>query len=130
MGAVLILCCSCCFYFVSLLIHVFSLFISTSAVFISFHTIHYPLAQPLPSAFVSFCTILSVYFHPFRICTYYRSSSDFHHPVKCIPAYCEPFRSTRKGIIAEWTPTTAPSVFFYNPLFIVHRPLSSLIVHV
>ena len=25
-------------------------------------------------------------------------------------AYCDPFQSTRQGIIAEWTPTTAPGM--------------------
>ena len=42
---------------------------------------HITLSQSLPSSFVPFCAILSVYFLPFRIGTYYRSSSDFHHLV-------------------------------------------------
>ena len=116
-----ILCYSCCFYFVSLLIHVFSLFISTSAVFISFHTIHYPLAQRLPSSFVPFCAILSVYFHPFGSPvfqsngSYYRPLSflrDCSFPIINIPLHQllgTPWllwaaQSTRKGINAVQTP--------------------------
>ena len=59
-----------------------------------------------------YTTVVLLYYNFILICTYYRSSSDFHHPIKCTPTYCEPFRSTRKVIIAERKPTTAPSCFF------------------
>ena len=104
-----ILCCGCCFYFISLLIHVFS-----------------SLSPPAPFLFSSIYDItLSLNLsHPqLYLVQYYRfiftrsisahiiaHLSVFHHLIMCTSAYCELFQFTRKGSLTNGRPPLHPGM--------------------
>ena len=124
-----ILCCSCCFYFVFLLIHVFSLLISTSAVlfrFIQYITLSLNLSLPDLNLFVQYYR---------SIFTRSVSAPTIAHPLiftTLLSAHL--LNVSRFGLPARGSlPNGHPPlhlVVFLQPFFIVHRPLSSLIIHV